>query len=168
MYVTHYRSVEPNVGPKVQEITSSPAENVAPPKPPSLSTPLLSNPSSITSAPPVPPPASMSTNPPPPPSGGHMTSSPGLLPIPFNAAPPVMPDAGMGMGFPSSIMMGDEPFAKKQRMDVTDELIPEQELIALHPVRAISVLFVCAWVCVCVYVCVRARTCVRACRGVCV
>ena len=23
-----------------------------------------------------------------------------------------MPDAGMGMGFPSSIMMGDEPFAK--------------------------------------------------------
>ena len=66
-----------------------------------------------------------------------MTSSPGLLPIPFNAAHPVMPDAGMGMGFPSSMMMGDEPFAKKQRMDVTDGLIPEQEFITLHPVRAI-------------------------------
>ena len=50
-------------------------------------------------------------------------TSPGLLPIPFNAAPPVMPDAGMGMGFPSSMMMADEPFAKKQRMDVTDGLI---------------------------------------------
>ena len=125
--------MEPNIGPKVHEITSSPAEIIAPPKPPSLSTPLLSNPSSITSAPPVPPPGSMSTNPPPPPSGGHMTS-PGLLPIPFNAAPPVMPDAGMGMGFPS-MMMGDEPFAKKQRMDVTDGLIPEQEFIAQNPVR---------------------------------
>ena len=96
-----------------------------------------------------------------------MTSSPGLLPIPFNAAPPVMPDAGMGMGFPSSMMMGDEPFAKKQRMDVTDGLIPEQEFIALHPVRITSVLCVCVCVCVCVcgcgcgcgcgcvYVCVR-------------
>ena len=120
--------MEPNIGPK---ITSSPAEIVAPPKPPSLSTPLLSNPSSITSAPPVPPPANMSINPPPPPSGAHMTS-PGLLPIPFNATPPVMPDAGMGMGFPSSMMM---PFAKKQRMDVTDGLIPEQEFIAQNPVR---------------------------------
>ena len=78
-----------------------------------------------------------------------MTST-GLLPIPFNAAPPVMPDAGMGMGFPSSVMMGDEPFAKKQRMDVTDGLIPEQEFIALHPVRTISVL--CS---VCVRVCVK-------------
>ena len=129
--------MEPNIGPKVHEITSSPAEIIVPPKPPSLSTPLLSNPSSITSAPPVPPPGSMSTNPPPPPSGGHMTS-PGLLPIPFNAAPPVMPDAGMGMGFPS-MMMGDEPFAKKQRMDVTDGLIPEQEFIAQNPVRIIPV-----------------------------
>ena len=153
MCVTHYRSVEPNIGPKVQEITSSPAEIVAPPKPPSLSTPLLSNPSSITSAPPVPPPASMSTNPPPPPSGGHMTSSPGLLPIPFNAAPPVMPDAGMGMGFPSSMMMGDEPFAKKQRMDVTDGLIPEQEIITLHPVRVTSVFCVCVCACVYTYMC---------------
>ena len=110
--------MEPNIRPKVHEVTSSLAEIIAPPKPPSLSVPLLSNPSSITSAPPVPPPGSMSTNPPPPPSGGHMTS-PGLLPIPFNAAPPVMPDTGMGMSFPSSMMMGDEPFAKKQRMDVT-------------------------------------------------
>ena len=111
---------------------------MAPPKPPSLSTPLLSNPSSITSAPPVPPPAYIhvyqSFFPP---SGDHMTSS-GLLPIPFNAAPPVMPDAGMGMGFPSSTMMGDEPFAKKQRMDVTDGLIPEQEFIAQNPVRIVE------------------------------
>ena len=110
---------------------------MAPPKPPSLSTPLLSNPSSITSAPPVPPPASMFTNPPPPPSAGQMTS-PGLLPIPFNAAPPVMPDACMGMGFPSSLMMTDEPFAKKQRMDVSNGLIPEQEFIAQNPVRPLS------------------------------
>ena len=43
----------------------------------------------------------------------------------------------MGMGFPSSLMMGDEPFAKKQRMDVTDGLIPEQEFIAQNPVRTI-------------------------------
>ena len=49
-----------------------------------------------------------------------------------------MPDTGMGMGFPSSMMMGDEPFAKKQRMDVTDGLIPEQEFIAQNPVRIIS------------------------------
>ena len=130
--------MEPNICPKVHEITSSPAEIIAPPKPPSLSTPLLSNPSSITSATPVPPPGSMSTNPPPPPFFGHMTS-PGLLPIPFNAAPPVMSDAGMGMGFPSSMMMGGEPFAKKQRMDVTDRLIPEQEFIAQNPVRIIPV-----------------------------
>ena len=129
--------MEPNIGPKIHEIPSSPAEIIAPPKPPSLSAPLLSNPSSITSATPVPPPGSMSTNPPPPPSGGHMTS-PGLLPIPFNAAP-VIPDACMGMGFPSSMMMGDEPFAKKQRMDVTDGLIPEQEFIPQNPVRIIPV-----------------------------
>ena len=112
---------------------------MVPPKPPSLTTPLLSNPSSITSAPPVPPPASMSTNPPPPPppSGGHMTS-PGLLPIPFNAAPPIIHDTGIGMGFLSSMMMGDEPFAKKQRMDITDGLIPEREFIAQNPVRTIQ------------------------------
>ena len=76
-------------------------------------------------------------------------TSPGLLPIPFNAAP-----AGMGMGFPSSMMMGDEPFAKKQRMDVTDGLIPEQEFIALHPVRTISVYVLCVCVCMCTCVCV--------------
>ena len=35
------------------------------------------------------------------------------------------------------MMMGDEPFAKKQGMDVMDGLIPEQEFITLHPVRAI-------------------------------
>ena len=81
-----------------------------------------------------------------------MTSSPGLLPIPFNAAPPVMPDAGMGMGFPSSMMMGDEPFAKKQRMDVTNGLIPEQEFIALYPVRVISLYVLCSTSTVCMYV----------------
>ena len=100
----------------------------------------------------------MSTNPPPPPSGDHMTGSPGLLPIPFNAAPPVMPDAGMGMGFPSSMMMGDEPFAKKQRMDVTNGLIPEQEFIALYPVRVISLYVLCSTSTVCMYVCVCSAT----------
>jgi len=85
----------------------------------------------------VPPPASMPTNPLPPPSGAHVTS-PGILHIPFNATLPVMSDAGMGMGFPSSMMMGDEPFAKKQRMDVTDGLIPEQGFITQNPVRIIS------------------------------
>ena len=90
-------------------------------------------------------------------------TSPGLLPIPFNAAPPVMPDAGMGMGFPSSMMMGDEPFAKKQRMDVTDGLIPEQEFIALHPVRTISVYVLC--VCLRVYfsLCVYLSACACVC-----
>ena len=135
---------------------------MAPLKPPSLSTLLLSNPSSITSASPVPPPASMFSNPPPPLSDGQMTS-PGLLPIPFNAGHPVMPDAGMGMDFPSSMMMTDEPFAKKQRMDVSDGLIPEQEFIAQNPVRPISS-YVCTMFCptvaVCMYVCVFVCVCV--------
>ena len=124
--------MEPNIGPKVHEITSSPAEIITPSKPPSLSTPLLRNswPLSITSALSVSPPGSMSTNPPPSPSGGHMTHL-----ILFNAVPPVMPDAGMGMSFPSSKIIGDEPFAKNQRVDVTDGLIPVQEFIVQNPVR---------------------------------
>ena len=127
MYI-QYRSLEPNIGPKVLEITSSPAEIVAPPNPPSF-----------TSAPPVPPSASMSTNTPPPASGNHMTISSGLLPNVFNAVPPVMSKDNIWMGFPSSVVIGDEPIAKTQRMDVTDGLIPKQEFIALHPVRVISV-----------------------------
>ena len=44
-----------------------------------------------------------------------------------------MSNVGMAMSFPSSMMMTDEPFAKKQRMDVSDGLIPEQEFIAQIP-----------------------------------
>ena len=44
----------------------------------------------------------------------------------------------MGMSFPSSMMMTDESFAKKQRMDVSDGLIPEQEFIVQNPVGPIS------------------------------
>jgi len=44
----------------------------------------------------------------------------------------------MGMGFPSAMIMGDKPFAKEQRMDVTDGLIPEQKFIAQNPVRIVK------------------------------
>ncbi|XP_065902944.1 splicing factor 3A subunit 1-like [Dysidea avara] len=118
-------SVEPNIGPKIQARSS--AEIIAPPKPPSMTTPLLGTPGHISAAPPVPPPSSMTSTPP---SSGSMTAS-GLLPIPFNAAPPVMPTAGSN--FPPPMMMGEEPFAKRLKMDLTDGLIPEQQFIAQHP-----------------------------------
>ena len=94
----------------------------------------------------------MSTNPPPPPSGDHMTISPGLLPIPFNAAPPVIPDAGMGMGFPLSMMMGDEPFSKMQGMDITNGLITRARVYC--SVSCKSDIFICTvFYLYCLYVC---------------
>ena len=66
--------------------------------------------------------------------------------------------------------MGGEPFAKNQRINVTNGLIPEQEFIALLPVRAISVFCVCAWMGVCLSVCLSAclSVCVCVCASVCV
>jgi len=43
-----------------------------------------------------------------------------------------MPTAGGN--FPPPMMMGEEPFAKRQKMDLTDGLIPEQQFIAQNPV----------------------------------
>ena len=94
----------------------------------------------------------MSTNPPPPPSGDHMTISPGLLPIPFNAVPPVMSKGDIWMSFPSSMVMGDEPFNKMQRMDITDGLITRARVYC--SVSCKSGIFICTvFYLYCLYVC---------------